>query len=96
MKLKLNTYQCIDNIYAFFCQCIDDIYQFLIPFIKKYNVSTDKETDFLVEDKYSFELGGKSKLKRQIQNLENAYVVMDGIEIGNDCIIPLWLFGLLY
>jgi predicted AAA+ superfamily ATPase len=63
---------------------------------KKYHVSSVKETDFLVEDKYYFELGGKSKSKKQIQNLENAYVVMDDIEIGNDRIIPLWLFGLLY
>jgi len=62
VKPELNTYQCIDNIYALFCQCIDDIYQFLIPFIKKYDVSSDKETDFLVEDKYYFELGGEIEI----------------------------------
>jgi hypothetical protein len=48
-----------------------------------------------VDNKYIFEIGGKHKSKKQIQNLKNAYVVKDNIEIGFDE-IPLWLFGFLY
>jgi len=63
---------------------------------EKYPVSSAKETDFLVAEKYFFELGGKSKSKKQVRQLENAFVVKDGIEIGSGNVIPLWLFGLLY
>jgi len=52
--------------------------------------------DFLVDEIYNFEIGGKNKTKKQISNNENAWVVKDGIEIGSSNIIPLWLFGFLY
>ena len=52
--------------------------------------------DFLVEGKYLFEIGGKGKGKSQIERAKNAFVVRDGIEVGFDNIIPLWLFGFLY
>ncbi len=52
--------------------------------------------DFLVDDKYIFEIGGKSKSNKQIAKEENAYVVADDIEFGFGNKIPLWLFGLLY
>ncbi|MEI7502609.1 MAG: hypothetical protein WCJ61_04950 [Paludibacter sp.] len=38
----------------------------------------------------------KNKSQKQIEKLQNAYVVKDDIEIGSDNIIPLWLFGFLY
>ncbi|MEI7726126.1 MAG: AAA family ATPase [Bacteroidota bacterium] len=62
----------------------------------KYNINASKEADFLVADKYTFEIGGKSKQTKQIQDVQNAYVVKDNIEIGSDNIIPLWMFGFLY
>jgi len=52
--------------------------------------------DFFVDNKYTFEIGGKNKDKKQIQNLNNAFVVKDNIETGIQNIIPLWLFGFLY
>ena len=52
--------------------------------------------DFLVDNTYLFEIGGKNKTKKQIANLENAYVVNDEIEYGFNNNIPLWLFGFLY
>ena len=61
-----------------------------------YRVNAPKQTDFLVEDKYYFEVGGKNKTQKQIKQLENAYLVKDDIEVGNDNTIPLWLFGFLY
>ena len=44
----------------------------------------------------TFEVGGKKKGKRQIENAEEGYVVRDDIEYGADNIIPLWHFGLTY
>lgn len=60
------------------------------------NVLYSKQTDFMVNGKYSFEIGGKNKTKKQIENLKNAYVVKDNLESGINNIIPLWLFGFLY
>lgn len=53
-------------------------------------------SDFLVDSRYTFEVGGQSKKKKQIENLENAYIVSDDIEFGFGNKIPLWLFGFLY
>ena len=53
-------------------------------------------TDFLVDQQYQFEVGGKSKNKRQIRNKDNSYLVVDDIEYGMGTTIPLWLFGFLY
>ena len=61
-----------------------------------YKTNASKESDFLVSDKYTFEVGGKNKSQKQIEKLQNAYVVKDDIEIGSDNVIPLWLFGFLY
>ena len=62
----------------------------------KEKVSYSKETDFFVNNKYSFEIGGRNKTQKQIKNLKNAFVVKDNIENGINNIIPLWLFGFLY
>lgn len=53
-------------------------------------------TDFLVNEKYYFEIGGKNKTKKQLLEMPNSFVVRDDIEIGRDENIPLWLFGFLY
>lgn len=45
---------------------------------------------------YTFEIGGKGKSNKQIQNLDNAYTIADDIEIGFMNKIPLYLFGFLY
>ena len=54
------------------------------------------KTDFKIDGKYSFEIGGQNKTGRQIQGLEDAYIAADDIEIGFGNKIPLWMFGLLY
>ena len=38
----------------------------------------------------------KSKGFGQIANIPNSYVVADGIDMGFENKIPLWMFGLLY
>ena len=60
-----------------------------------YKVDISKNSDFQV-NKYTFEIGGKSKTKKQIVGIPNSFVVKDNIEIGSGNIIPLWMFGLLY
>ncbi|MEA3451413.1 MAG: AAA family ATPase [Bacteroidota bacterium] len=59
-------------------------------------VNTSKQSDFLINDTYTFEIDGKSKGQKQIKNLENSFIVKDNIEIGSGNIIPIWLFGFLY
>lgn len=52
--------------------------------------------DFLVDDEYVFEIGGKDKTTRQVKDTRNAYVAADDLETGALNRIPLWIFGFLY
>lgn len=52
--------------------------------------------DFLVNDTYHFEIGGKNKSFKQIKDIPQSYIAADEIEIGHGNKIPLWLFGFLY
>ena len=52
--------------------------------------------DFLVDNEFILEVGGKNKDYKQIKNLDNAYLVTDDIETGYKNRIPLWLFGFIY
>jgi len=61
-----------------------------------YKVSVPAAGDFLVNDKYTFEVGGKNKSFSQIKDVKKAFLAVDGIEIGAGSKIPLWLFGFLY
>ena len=62
----------------------------------KHKISFHEKTDFLVDNTYAFEIGGKDKSKKQITGIENAYIVSDEIEYGYQNKIPIWLFGFLY
>ena len=62
---------------------------------KDYRLNYPKKGDFLVNDKYLFEIGGKSKTRKQIAGEENAYVVIDDQDFPVDR-LPLWIFGFLY
>jgi predicted AAA+ superfamily ATPase len=59
-------------------------------------VTYPKKGDFLVDNKYLFEVGGRNKGFDQIKDIENSFVAFDDIEIGYKNKIPLWLFGFLY
>jgi len=70
---------------------------FLVHQIKDlYEISMPPKGDFWVNEKYTLEVGGKHKSRKQIKDITNAYVVKDNIETGVDQVIPLWMFGLLY
>jgi len=63
---------------------------------QNHQVTYIKETDFCIDNKYFFEIGGKNKNARQVKDLKNAYLALDGITTGYRNEIPLWLFGFLY
>lgn len=62
----------------------------------KYTLHYPAQGDFIVNDTYTFEIGGTSKNFEQIKDIPNSYLAIDGLEIGNGNKIPLWLFGFLY
>ena len=62
----------------------------------RHNLLYTEKGDFLVDEKYTFEIGGKGKTKHQIEGIENAFIAADEIEFGFNQKIPLWLFGFLY
>jgi predicted AAA+ superfamily ATPase len=59
------------------------------------NVISSRESDFTIGE-YMFEVGGKNKGSRQIENVSNGFIVKDEIEYGHGRVIPLWHFGLNY
>jgi len=61
-----------------------------------HEISVAKNGDFIIDDRYTFEIGGKNKSYKQIKDIDNSFVVADDIEIGFGNKIPLWLFGFLY
>lgn len=58
-------------------------------------VTTSSVSDFQIGD-YVFEVGGKKKGRKQIEDVGNGIVVKDDIEYGSKGIVPLWAFGLMY
>lgn len=60
------------------------------------DIKASAVSDFLVNNKLTFEIGGKNKNGRQVKPVKNSYLVKDDLlsGIGNE--IPLWLFGFLY
>lgn len=60
------------------------------------SIYASKKGDFICEEKYIFEVGGKNKDFNQIKNIDNSYLAIDDIEVGYNKKIPLWLFGFLY
>ncbi len=62
----------------------------------QHKVSSSAKGDFLVDDKFTFEIGGQNKSFKQIADMPDSYVGMDNELIGSGNRIPLWLFGYLY
>ena len=52
--------------------------------------------DFIVENRWVFEVGGAKKTFKQLAGVANSFVAADDIEFGSGNKIPLWLFGFLY
>lgn len=62
----------------------------------KNQVTSSPASDFLVNNKYTFEIGGRKKGKKQIKDIDNSYIVKDDIEYAYSNVIPLWAFGFNY
>lgn len=61
-----------------------------------HSVKTPKKGDFLIDDKFLFEVGGRTKTFDQIADIPDSYLAVDDTDVGHGNRIPLWLFGLLY
>lgn len=60
-----------------------------------FDIMSSPASDFKV-GKYTFEVGGRNKKQKQINGIEDAFIVKDDIEYGYTNVVPLWAFGLLY
>lgn len=60
-----------------------------------HQVTSSPISDFEIQGK-TFEVGGKSKGKKQITDAKEGYIVKDDIEYGYGNVIPIWAFGLNY
>lgn len=61
----------------------------------KNRIFASSRSDFMIDD-MTFEVGGKSKNRKQIYDLGKSFIVKDNIEYGHQNTIPLWAFGLNY
>ncbi|MBR1651802.1 MAG: ATP-binding protein [Alloprevotella sp.] len=52
--------------------------------------------DFVVDSKYTFEIGGRSKNFSQIAGIENSYIFADDLDMPDGAKLPLWMLGFLY
>ena len=59
------------------------------------DVTSSSISDFEINGK-TFEIGGRKKGQKHIENAEEGYIVKDDIESGYANVIPLWAFGLNY
>jgi predicted AAA+ superfamily ATPase len=62
----------------------------------KHKVELSNSADFLIDEEFTFEIGGKGKTRRQIKNITESYIIADDMEVGYQNKIPLWLIGFLY
>ena len=52
--------------------------------------------DFLIDGRYTIEVGGRRKSFDQVKDVENSFLAIDDVEFGHGNRVPLWLFGFLY
>lgn len=62
----------------------------------KHEVFLHEQADFLVDNKFVIEIGGKNKDNRQVRDFDNSFVFQDDLEIGHHNRVPLWLLGFMY
>jgi len=61
-----------------------------------HEVALHLKAGFIVDGKYTFEVGGLNKQQGRIRDIPNAYLALDDLEKSVNNTIPLWMFGLLY
>ena len=63
---------------------------------KRASLSSRLIGDFLVDDKFLFEVGGRKKSFEQIKDVPDSFLAVDDTEVGYGNRIPLWMFGFTY
>ncbi|MDD2356403.1 MAG: AAA family ATPase [Thiovulaceae bacterium] len=69
---------------------------YFVSMLKQHTMHYTDIGDFIIDEKYIFEIGGKNKSFKQIKDLENSYIIADDIEVGHGNKISLWMMGFLY
>jgi predicted AAA+ superfamily ATPase len=69
---------------------------FLTMLSQNHTITLPMEGDFLIDEHYLFEVGGKNKGFTQVKSHPHSYLALDDLELGVGNKIPLWLFGFLY
>lgn len=70
---------------------------FLLSMLSQsHSVTVPKKGDFLIDNEWTIEVGGKKKDATQIFGKDQACLACDDIELGVGLKIPLWLFGFVY
>lgn len=69
---------------------------FINQLLQNHTANYIEKGDFLIDNKWVFEVGGPNKTSKQIKDVPNSFIVMDDIEVGAYNTIPLWLFGFMY
>ncbi len=59
-------------------------------------VEYSRAGDLLIDNRYTIEIGGRSKDGRQIAGMPDSYIASDDTEYAYGNKIPLWAFGFLY
>lgn len=88
------------NLMHVLCPSVDKGNERETFFYSQLNVAHDvkypQQGDFLVDDRFLFEVGGRKKTYDQIADIDNSYLAVDDTEVGHGHRIPLWLFGFIY
>lgn len=69
---------------------------FLHQLSESLRVQYSRYADFLVDGRYTFEIGGATKTPRQLKGIPESYLALDNLSQGTGRRIPLWMFGFLY
>jgi hypothetical protein len=64
---------------------------------QQFSITSFAQGDFLVDNKFVFEVGGKSKSNKQIESFPDSFRVLDDYDFTSiKNVIPIWLLGFLY
>ncbi len=69
---------------------------FFMSLFENERLEVSSKGDFVVDGKYTIEIGGKGKSFKQIKDIKDSFVLADDMEVGSGNKIPLWLFGFMY
>ncbi len=62
----------------------------------KHKINYHSKGDFIIDNNFIFEVGGRNKTQKQIAGIKNAFIAAGNIEYAYKNTIPVWIFGFLY